>query len=118
MTWWQKAYQVFVGLADEALSNHESEWTDLCYNHAVGIYETGKFDVPSSFELRDWYALINDVSQLFRRLHPMAAVCIETIDDYWLSMRTYYATWTDPLLLAYNALYHMGACYTAIESVM
>ena len=30
-------------------------------------------------------------------------------------MLTYYETWTEPWLLMFNALYHMGAIYTATE---
>ena len=48
----------------------------------------------------------------------MADSCIETFDDYYNSMKIYYETWTDPILLAYNSLYHMGAIYTSVEIVL
>ena len=59
-----------------------------------------------------------DISTIFRRIHPMSESCIEMIDDYWNSIVTYYEVFTEPLMLVYNPLYHMGAIYTSIENVI
>ena len=45
----------------------------------------------------------------------MTVTCIETFDDYFNSMVTYYETLTEPVLLMFNILYHMGRIYTATE---
>ena len=83
----------------------------------VEIYETSRFDIPDNFKNKEWYAMLLDISSIIKRIDPLADTCIETLDDYYYSMKVYYATWRDPLLLAFNVLYHMGEIYTATENV-
>ena len=53
---------------------------------------------------------------LFRYVHPITEACIESADDFYWRLLSYYQMWHDePILILYNSLYHMGDVYTYIE---
>ena len=103
------------GLINEILADHDSDWTDQCHDYAISIYDTARLEMPKHWIEKDWLGLINDINTVFRSIHPMTVTCIETFDDYFNSMVTYYETLTEPVLLMFNILYHMGKIYTAVE---
>lgn len=106
------------GLIIEILADHESDYSDQCHEFALSIYDTARNDMPLHWVDKDWLGLINDINTVFRSIHPMTETCIQTFDDYYNSMVNYYETFTEPMLLVYNILYHLGAIYTAVEEAI
>ena len=117
-SWYLKGYHVIVGLLDEAVGNHLSNWTAECHSHIEGFYETASVDVPLSYEEKRYNDMVVYVSKLIRHVHPLTEACIESADDYYDKLLVYWITWQTPVILAFNALYHMGLCYTYIEDLV
>ena len=111
-------YQVVVGFADEIVGNLQSPWTDDCYGNALGLYYTAAVDVPTSYDDERYHDMIVAVTKVLRHVHPLALACIESADDYYEKMLVYWETWQTPVLLGFNALYHMGDVYTYIEDMV
>ena len=101
---------------DETLSDHASNWTDLCYEKGRVIHDTARFTIKKHIDEKLWFEMLQDIDVLIRSIHPLSSSCIEMIGDYYSSMLIYYETWQDWLMLIFNGLYHMGKIYTSVEN--
>ena len=116
--WWLKGYNVIVGILDEAVGNHLSNWTAECHGNITGFYETATAEVPLSYAEKRYHDMVTDVSKLIRHVDPLTESCLESIDDYYEKLLIYWITWQTPVILAFNALYHMGLCVTYLEDLV
>ena len=107
-----------MGLLDEAVGNHLSNWTAECTTHIEGFYQTASVDVPTSYDEKRYHDMITYVSKLIRHVDPLTEACLESADDYYDKLIIYWYTWQTPAILAFNALYHMGLCFTYIEDLV
>jgi len=115
--WYEKGYEIVRGFGDSTVGD-QSRSAEFCFKGGETIYRSFWEGMTPAFDERDWPAFVENGTELLQSFDPMAKKCVDSSEEYEVAFKNYGTAMTDPLLLTFNVIYHLGELYSRTEEVI